>query len=246
MLPLYIAPKELAFLFLTSPQIKFDFAVPSYLLGGSTTLPANTSSINTPVLTSTNTNQALSAKDLKLAGILNNGNKHTMRGPWTGKELPRSGGCVETAMAFMQLAQGQLGAPSGGNLIGNLPADSKLKGLKIQDLQAAFDRGDIKPGDILTTTTQANLGRSVHELAAGGKGLNNHAAMVTAVLNQNTGKYEIRLIDNDSKTAKSSTLQEYISFIGNYSPIVHSVQKPNYGNGTNIIATTRNKSLTTA
>ena len=146
----------------------------------------------------------------------------------------------------MQLAQRQSGVESGGNMIGNLRADSKLKGLKIQDLQAAFDRGDIKPGDIITTTTQANLGRSVHELAAGGKGLNNHAAMVTTVLNQNTGKYEIRLIDNDSKTAKSSSLEEYISFIGNYSPVVHSVQKPNYGSGTSTIATTKTKSLTTA
>jgi hypothetical protein len=44
--PLYIAPKELAFLFLTLPQIKFDFAVPSYLLGGSTTLPSPSSTPN--------------------------------------------------------------------------------------------------------------------------------------------------------------------------------------------------------
>ena len=246
MTPFYIVLKELYSLFLALPQIKFDFAVPSYLLGGSTTLPANTSSINTPALTSTNTNQTLSAKDLELAQILNSFDKTKTAGAWTGRQLTRSGGCVETGMTAMQYAQKQLGTASGGNLIGNLPADSKLKGLKIQDLQAAFDRGDIKPGDIITTTTQANLGRSVHELAAGGKGLNNHAAMVTAVLNQNTGKYEIRLIDNDSKTPKSSTLQEYISFIGNYSPIVHSVQKPNYGNGTNIIATTKNKSVTTA
>lgn len=201
---------------------------------------------NTPTLTSTNTNQALSAKDLELAQILNNFDKTKTPGAWTGGQLTRSGGCVETAMTAMQCTQKQSGAASGGNLIGNLPADSKLKGLKIQDLQAAFDRGDIKVGDILTTTTQANLGKSVHELAAGGKGLNNHAAIVTAVLNQNTGKYEIRLIDNDSKTAKSSTLEEYISFIGNYSPVVHSVQKPNYGNGTSTIATTKNKSLTTA
>jgi hypothetical protein len=230
-------------LFLTLPQIKFNFQFPSL---GSSTLPSSSSNNNTSALTSTNTNQALSAKDLELAGKLNNFDKKNTPGAWTGGQLTRSGGCVETAMTAMQYAQRQSGVGSGGNLIGNLPVDSKLKGLKIQDLQAAFDRGDIKPGDILTTTTQTNLGKSVDDLAAGGKGLNNHAAMVTAVLNQNTGKYEIRLIDNDSKTAKSSTLQEYISFIGNYSPIVHSVQKPNYGSGTSTIATTKTKSLTTA
>jgi hypothetical protein len=191
-------------------------------------------------------NQALSAKDLELIGILNNFEKTKAPGAWTGGQLTRSGGCVETAMTAMQYLQKQSGVASGGNLIGSLPVDSRLKGLEIQDLQAAFDDGRLKPGDIITTTTPANLGRSVDDLAAGGKGLNNHAAIVTAVLNQNTGKYEIRLIDNDSKTAKSSTLQEYISFIGNYSPIVHSVQKPNYGNGTSTIATTKNKSLTTA
>lgn len=229
-------------MFLTLP-IKFNFQFPSL---GTSTLPSSSSSTNTAALTNTSTNQSLSAKDLELAGKLNNFDKKTTPGAWTGGQLTRSGGCVETAMTAMQYLQKQSGAASGGNLIGSLPADSKLKGLKIQDLQAAFDRGDIKPGDILTTTTQANLGRSVDDLAAGGKGLNNHAAIVTAVLNQNTGKYEIRLIDNDSKTAKSSTLQEYISFIGDYSPIVHSVQKPNYGSGTSTIATTQNNNLTTA
>ena len=201
---------------------------------------------NASILTSTNTNQALSARDLELAGELNNFDKKNTPGAWTGGQLTRSGGCVETAMTAMQYLQKQLGVASGGNLIGSLPADTKLKGLRIQDLQAAFDRGDIRPGDSITTTTQANLGRSVDDLAAGGQGLNNHAAMVTAVLNQNTGKYEIRLIDNDSKTAKSSSLEEYISFIGNYSPVVHSVQKPNCGSGTGTIATTKTKSLTTA
>ncbi len=239
-------------MFLTLPQtkpnslpetMKFSFQLPSWVTSAVT---SSSPSTNTPALTNTNTNQALSAKDLELAGKLNNFDKKNTPGAWTGRQLTRSGGCVETAMTAMQYVQRQSGVGSGGNLIGSLPADSKLKGLKIQDLQAAFDRGDIKPGDIITTTTQANLGRSVDDLAAGGKGLNNHAAIVTAVLNQNTGKYEIRLIDNDSKTAKSSTLQEYISFIGNYSPIVHSVQKPNYGNGTSTIATTKTKSLTTA
>lgn len=246
MLPLYIAPEEFAFLFLTLPQIKFDFAVPSYLLGGSTTLPANTLSINTPALTSTNTTQALSAKDLRLAEILNGFEKTKTPGAWTGGQLTRSGGCVETAITAMQYLQEKLGVASGGDYIGNLPADTKLKGLKIQDLQAAFDRGDIKPGDTITTTIQANLGLSVNALAAGGKNKNNHAAMVTAVLNQNTGKYEIRLIDNDSKTLKSSTLEEYINFIGNYSPVVHSVQRPNYGNETSTIATTNTRRVGTA
>lgn len=230
-----------------SPQvIKFDFAVPSYLLGGSTTLPSSSSSTNTAALTSTNTNQALSAKDLELAQILNSFDKTKTPGAWTGRQLTRSGGCVETAMTAMQHAQKQSGTASGGNLIGNLPADSKLKGLEIQNLQAAFDRGELKVGDIITTTTQANLGLSVDNLAAGGENKNNHAAMVTAVRNQNTGNYEIRLIDNDSKTAQSSTLEEYINFIGNYSPVVHSVQKPNYENGTSTVATTNNRSLTTA
>ncbi|MEB3315427.1 MAG: hypothetical protein VKK32_04380 [Candidatus Melainabacteria bacterium] len=204
---------------------------------------------NTPALTNTNTNQSLSAKDLERARILNNFDKQKTCGAWTGRQLTRSGGCVETAITAMQYLQKELGVASGGNFIGDLPADTKLKGLKIQDLQAAFDRGDIKPGDIITTTTQANLGLSVDDLAAGGKNKNNHAAMVTAVFNQNTGKYEIRLIDNDSKTAKSSTLEEYINFIGNYSPVVHSVQKPNYeirNDSTSRIATTNNRSLTTA
>ena len=229
--------------------IKFDFAVPSYLLRGSKTLPSSSSSDNTPALTNTNTNQALSAKDLELAQILNGFDKMKTPGAWTGKQLTRSGGCVETAMTAMQHAQKKSCAASGGNLIGNLPADTKLKGLRIQDLQAAFDDGRLKVGDIITTTTQANLGLSVDNLAAGGKNKNNHAAMVTAVFNQNTGKYEIRLIDNDSKTAKSSTLEEYISFIGNYSPVVHSVQKPNYeirNDSTSRIATTKNRSLTNA
>jgi hypothetical protein len=233
-------------LFLTLP-IKFNFQFPSL---GTSTLPSSSSITNTAALTNTNTNQKLSAKDLERARILNNFDKNKTPGAWTGGQLTRSGGCVETAMTAMQYLQKELGVASGGNLIGNLPADTKLKGQKIQDLQAAFDRGDIKPGDIITTTTQANLGKSVDDLAAGGKGLNNHAAIVTAVYNETTKKYDIRLIDNDSKTAKSSTLEEYISFIGNYSPIVHSVQRPNYeiGNGvdTSTIATTKNKSLTTA
>jgi hypothetical protein len=203
----------------------------------------------TPELTNTNTNQSLSDKDLEHIRILNNFNKKNTPGAWTGRQLTRSGGCVETAMTAMQYLQKELGVASGGNMIGDLEPDSKLKGRKIQDLQAAFDRGDIKPGDIITTTQEKYLKKSVHELAAGGKDLNNHAAMVTAVLNPATGKYEIRLIDNDSKTARSSTLQEYIAHIGLYSPVIHSVQKPKYeirNDSTSTIATTKNKSLTTA
>jgi murein DD-endopeptidase MepM/ murein hydrolase activator NlpD len=58
--PLYIAPKELAFLFLTLPQ--FDFAVPNYLLGFTTPSAPNNSSLtpNTASLgSSTQTTQNL-------------------------------------------------------------------------------------------------------------------------------------------------------------------------------------------
>lgn len=216
----------------------------AFLFEGNPNQNTATSNNNTPALTSTNTNQALSAKDLRLAEILSGFDKTKELGAWTRGRLTRSGGCVETSMTAMQFLQKELGVASGGNLIGNLSADTKLKGLEVKDLQAAFDDGRLKVGDIITTTTQANLGLSVDDLAAGGKDKNNHAAMVTAVRNQKTGQYEIHLIDNDSKTAKSSTLEEYISFIGNYSPIVHSVQKPSYGNST--VATTNNRSLTTA
>jgi len=230
-------------LFLTLPEIRFNFQLPSF---GSTTLPSSSPSTNTSALTSTNTNQALSAKDLRLAEILSGFDKTKEPGAWTRGRLTRSGGCVETSMTAMQFLQKELGVASGGNLIGNLSTDTKLKGLEVKDLQAAFDRGDIKPGDIITTTTQANLGLSVNDLAAGGKYNNNHAAMVTAVRNPKTGNCEIRLIDNDSKTPQSSTLEQYMAFIGTYSPIVHSVQKPNYGNGTSTVATTGNKNLTNA
>ena len=230
-------------MFLTLPEIRFNFQLPSF---GSTTLPSPSPSTNTSALTSTNTNQALSAKDLRLAEILSGFEKTKTPGAWTGRQLTRSGGCVETSMTAMQFLQKELGVASGGNLIGNLPANRELKGLRIQDLQAAFDDGRLKVGDIITTTTQANLGLSVDDLAAGGKDKNNHAAMVNAVFNPKTGKYEIRLIDNDSKTPQSSTLEQYMAFIGNYSPIVHSVQKPNYGNGTSTVATTGNKNLTNA
>jgi hypothetical protein len=230
-------------LFLTLPQqIQFNFKFPSL---GSSTLPSSSPSTNTPALTSTNTNQALSAKDLRLAEILSRFDKTKELGAWTRGRLTRPGGCVETSMTAMQFLQKELGVASGGNLIGNLSADTKLKGLRIQDLQAAFDDGRLRVGDIITTTTQANLGLSVDDLAAGGKDKNNHAAMVTAVRNPKTGKYEICLIDNDSRTVKSS-LDEYINFIGNYSPVIHSVQKPIYGNDTSTVATTGNKNLTNA
>jgi len=191
----------------------------------------------------------LTDQDLKVIQALNSFDKKSARGSWTGGSLVRSGGCVECSLTAMHHTQKQLGAKVGANTIQSIayaPSNSEVKGQSIQNLQTLFDQGKIKVGDVISMTTQGNLGLDHARLANGGKGTNNHAAIVTAQLNPATGKYEVRLIDNDSKTAKSSSLQEFVSFTGNYSPVIYSVQRPDYGLGNASSTTTasnQNKTL---